>query len=171
MRRRLVVVFLVPLVGVLLVLGGAYAWSAARSIQQEHIAELLGDVAYFVTSARQALRSGSPDLVTNEAERYFQLYGTQVLVVDRSGLHISSLGMAAFDYSLDEITGASVREVDPFGDFGGWGLRVKGRGNYAVATAKGPAVFVTFANGERLTVTTPNADRIAGALNTLASQR
>ena len=32
MRRRLVVVFLVPLVGVLLVLGGAYAWSAARSI-------------------------------------------------------------------------------------------------------------------------------------------
>jgi hypothetical protein len=93
------------------------------------------------------------------------------LVVDRSGLHISSLGMAAFDYSLDEITGASVREVDPFGDFGGWGLRVKGRGNYAVATAKGPAVFVTFANGERLTVTTPNADRIAGALNTLASQR
>ncbi|OLT36857.1 DUF1648 domain-containing protein [Rhodococcus sp. CUA-806] len=93
------------------------------------------------------------------------------LVVDRSGLHITSLGMAAFDYSLDEITGASVREVDPFGDFGGWGLRVKGRGNYAVATAKGPAVFVTFANGERLTVTTPNADRIAGALNTLASQR
>ncbi|MGB2948903.1 DUF1648 domain-containing protein [Rhodococcus sp. BGS-1C] len=93
------------------------------------------------------------------------------LVVDRSGLHITSLGMAAFDYSLDEITGASVREVDPFGDFGGWGLRVRGRGNYAVATAKGPAVFVTFANGERLTVTTPNADRIAGALNTLASQR
>ena len=93
------------------------------------------------------------------------------LVVDRSGLHITSLGMAAFDYSLDEITGASVREVDPFCDFGGWGLRVRGRGNYAVATAKGPAVFVTFANGERLTVTTPNADRIAGALNTLASQR
>lgn len=78
-------VFLVPLVGVLLVLGGAYAWSAARSIQQEHISELLGDVAYFVTSARQALRSGSPELVTGEAERYFQLYGTRVLVVDRSG--------------------------------------------------------------------------------------
>ena len=85
MRRRLVTVFLVPLVAVLLVLGGAYAWSAARSIQQEHISELLGDVAYFVSSARQALRSGSPDLVAGEAERYFQLYGTRVLVVDRSG--------------------------------------------------------------------------------------
>lgn len=85
MRKRLVVVFLVPLLGVLLVLGGAYAWSAARSIQQEHISELLGDVAYFVTSARQALRTGSPDLVAREAQRYQQLYGTQVLVVDRSG--------------------------------------------------------------------------------------
>lgn len=85
MRRRLVVVFLVPLVAVLLVLGGAYAWSAARSIQQERLAELLGDVAYFVTSARQALRTGSPDLVASEAQRYFEVYGTSVLVVDRSG--------------------------------------------------------------------------------------
>lgn len=85
MRRRLIVVFLVPLVGVLLVLGGAYAWSAARSIQQEQISQLLGDVAYFLTSARQALRSGSPELVASEAERYYELYGTRVLVIDRSG--------------------------------------------------------------------------------------
>lgn len=77
--------FLVPLVGVLLVLGGAYAWSAARSIQQEQISQLLGDVAYFVTSARQALRSGSPELVASEAGRYYELYGTRVLVIDRSG--------------------------------------------------------------------------------------
>lgn len=93
------------------------------------------------------------------------------LVIDRTRLHVTSLGMAAFDYSIDEITGASVREVDPFGDFGGWGLRAKGRGNYAVATSKGPAVFVTFANGQRLTITTTHADRIAGTLNTLASER
>lgn len=85
MRTRLIVVFLVPLVGVLLVLGGAYAWSAARSIQQEQISQLLGDVAYFVTSARQALRSGSPEVVASEAERYDELYGTRVLVIDRSG--------------------------------------------------------------------------------------
>ncbi|MDO8338487.1 MAG: HAMP domain-containing sensor histidine kinase [Microcella sp.] len=85
MRRRLIVVFLVPLVGVLLVLGGAYAWSAARSVQQEQISQLLGDVAYFVTSARQALRSGSPDVVASEAERYYELYGTRVQVIDRSG--------------------------------------------------------------------------------------
>ncbi len=85
MRRRLILVFLVPLVAVLVVFGMAYAWSAARSIQQDHVSELLGDVAYFATSARQALQSGNPDLVRAEAERYFQLYGTRVLVVDRSG--------------------------------------------------------------------------------------
>lgn len=93
------------------------------------------------------------------------------LVVDRAGIHVRSLGMAAFDYSLDEITGASVRTIDPFTDFGGWGLRVKGRGNYAVATAKGPAVFVTFANGQRLTISTKDAESIAGTLNSLASRR
>ena len=95
MRRRLVVVFLVPLVGVLLVLGGAYAWSTARSIQQEHIAELVGDVAYFVTTARQALRSGSPELVAREAERYAEVYDTRVLVVDRSGAPWATSGESA----------------------------------------------------------------------------
>ncbi|MDJ0393587.1 DUF1648 domain-containing protein [Rhodococcus sp. G-MC3] len=93
------------------------------------------------------------------------------LVVDLEGIHVRSLGMAAFDYSLVEVTGASVREVEPYKDFGGWGLRVKGRGNYAVATATGPAVFVTFANGQRLTITTGRAEQIAGVLNTLSSNR
>jgi hypothetical protein len=49
-------------------------------------------------------------------------------------------------------------------------LRVKGSGNYAVATHKGAGVFVTFANGHRLTITTVNAEHVAGALNSLADQ-
>lgn len=93
------------------------------------------------------------------------------LIVDKLGIHVRSLGMPAFEYSIGEVTGASVREVDPFSDFGGWGLRVKGRGNYAVATRKGPAVFLTFANGQKLTVTVDGADAIAGTVNSLASER
>ena len=46
MRRRLVVVFLVPLVAILLSLGGATAWSATRSIQQAFYTEQLGDLGY-----------------------------------------------------------------------------------------------------------------------------
>ncbi|MGV8872674.1 MAG: DUF1648 domain-containing protein [Rhodococcus sp. (in: high G+C Gram-positive bacteria)] len=89
--------------------------------------------------------------------------------IDSDGLYVSSLGMAAFDYDIDEITGASVRTVDPMKDFGGWGLRIKGRGNYAVATAAGPAAFVTFANGDRLTIGAAGAATIAGTLNTLTA--
>lgn len=85
MRRRLIIVFLVPLVLVLTVLGGAYAWSAARSVQQEFYAEQLGDLSYFVTSARQALLAGSSDVFDGEAQRYRELYGTRVVIVDRAG--------------------------------------------------------------------------------------
>ncbi|MFI8566216.1 DUF1648 domain-containing protein [Rhodococcus sp. NPDC078407] len=90
--------------------------------------------------------------------------------IDSDGLYVSSLGMAAFDYDIDEITGASVRTVDPGKDFGGWGLRAKGRGNYAVATESGPAAFVTFANGDRLTIGSAHAETIAGTLNTLTAR-
>ncbi|MEK8074093.1 DUF1648 domain-containing protein [Rhodococcoides navarretei] len=90
--------------------------------------------------------------------------------IDSDGLYVSSLGMAAFDYDIDEITGASVRTVDPSKDFGGWGLRAKGRGNYAVATESGPAAFVTFANGDRLTIGSDQADAIAGTLNSLTAR-
>ncbi len=93
MRTRLVVVFLVPLVGVLLALGGAYAWSAARSVQQEFYAERLGDLSYFVTSARQALRSGNSTVIEGEVRRYHQLYGARVAIVDRSGTPWVSAGL------------------------------------------------------------------------------
>ncbi len=100
MRARLFVVFLVPLVGVLLALGGAYAWSAARSVQQEFYAERLGDLSYFVTSARQALRSGNGAVIEGEVERYHELYGARVAVIDRSGTPWVSSG---FDSkALDE---------------------------------------------------------------------
>lgn len=93
MRTRLVVVFLVPLVGVLLALGGAYAWSAARSVQQEFYAERLGDLSYFVTSARQALRSGNATVIDGEVKRYHQLYGAKLAIVDRSGMPWVSQGL------------------------------------------------------------------------------
>ncbi|HRP99248.1 MAG TPA: HAMP domain-containing sensor histidine kinase, partial [Terrimesophilobacter sp.] len=101
MRRRLVIVFLIPLVGVLLVLGTAYAWTAARSIQQTFYTEQLGDLSYFLTSARQSLTSGSPDVFEAEAERLYELYGTHVLVVDRAGVTWASSGieLAAFEES------------------------------------------------------------------------
>ncbi|MEV4738198.1 MULTISPECIES: sensor histidine kinase [unclassified Microbacterium] len=85
MRRRLVVVFLVPLIAILLTLGGATTWSATRSIQQAFYTEQLGDLAYFVTSARQALRSGSAAVIDAEVQRFHEVYGIDVVVFDLSG--------------------------------------------------------------------------------------
>lgn len=70
---------------ILLALSGAYAWSVARSIQQEVSNQQLGDLGYFLTGARQSLRAANPAVVTGELERYSDLYGTRIAVFDRSG--------------------------------------------------------------------------------------
>ncbi len=93
------------------------------------------------------------------------------IVVDEVGLRVFNMGMCAVGYGIDELEGAKVTEIAPFRDFGGWGLRVKGRGNYGVVTETGPALVFTAANGQRLTVTTARAEEMAGALNSLADRR
>ena len=93
------------------------------------------------------------------------------VVVDANGIRVSNLGSAALGYDLDEIVGAKVTETQPFADWGGWGLRTKGRGRYGLVTRSGPAVVVTTASGHELTVTATKAAEMAGALNTLADAR
>lgn len=85
MRRRLFIVFLVPMTIILLALGGAYGWSAARTIQQQVTAQLLSDLSYFTTGASQALRAGDPAMIETELRRYGSLYDAEVVVYDRSG--------------------------------------------------------------------------------------
>lgn len=85
MRKRLVIVFMAPLLVVMAVLGGGFAWNNARSVQQAFENQQLEDTGHFVTSARQALRADSRDAVASEAERYGELYGSWVLVTDRTG--------------------------------------------------------------------------------------
>lgn len=92
MRRRLIVVFLLPVILILLVLCGAYGWSATRSIQQHATAQLIGDLSYFVPGARQALRAEDPDMIADELHRYGSLYGTHLVIYDRSGTPWASTG-------------------------------------------------------------------------------
>lgn len=93
------------------------------------------------------------------------------VIVDEREIRVINMGMAAMTYGIDEVVGADVAEIKPFADFGGWGLKTKGRRNYGVVTRTGPAVVVTFAGGDRLTITTPKAEDIAGSLNRLADAR
>ena len=93
------------------------------------------------------------------------------VIVDPSGIRVVNMGMTALQYGIDEIEGARVDVIKPFDDFGGWGLKVKGRRNYGVVTRTGPAVIVTTACGDRLTVTSARAEDMAGALNAFADRR
>jgi hypothetical protein len=93
------------------------------------------------------------------------------VIVDESGIRVVNMGMTALRYGVEEIEGARVDLIKPFDDFGGWGLRVKGRRNYGVVTKTGPAVIVATACGDRLTVTSARAEEMAGVLNTAADRR
>ncbi|MGW5144920.1 DUF1648 domain-containing protein [Rhodococcus koreensis] len=93
------------------------------------------------------------------------------VVVDRTGIRVVNMRMTALQYGIEEIEGARVDVIRPFDDFGGWGLKVKGRRNYGVVTRTGPAVIVTTACGDRLTVTSARAEEMAGALNAFADRR
>ncbi|MGN8024903.1 ATP-binding protein [Microbacterium sp. 22242] len=107
MRRRLFVVFLVPLAAVLVLLGGAYGWATSRSVQQAFYTQQVGDLGTFVTSARQALHSGSATVLDGELRRYRELYGTRVVVVDRTGRPWAPLEDASL--VLDEPTAGKVQ--------------------------------------------------------------
>ena len=93
------------------------------------------------------------------------------VIVDRTGIRVVNMGMTALQYGIEEIEGARVDAIKPFDDFGGWGFKVKGRRNYGVVTRTGPAVIVTTACGDRLTVTSPRAEDMAAALNSFADRR
>jgi signal transduction histidine kinase len=84
-RTRLIVVFLVPLIAILLSLGGAAGWSAARSVQQAVYTEQIGDLSYFASTARQALRSDTATVFEGEARRFEEVYGIRVAVFDLAG--------------------------------------------------------------------------------------
>lgn len=117
MRRRLIIVFLVPMTVILLALGGAYAWSVARSIQQEVSNQQLSDLGYFLTGARQALRAGNPAIVESELQRYGELYDVKIAVFDRSGAEWASGGSEPIevDEAMTERIGFALlgRRSDP----------------------------------------------------------
>lgn len=93
------------------------------------------------------------------------------VLVDENGVHVRNLGLLSIDIGIDEVTGAAVTEVNPFRQWGGWGLRSKGHRRYGIVTRTGPAVEVSTASGLSLTITSEHAEQFAGTLNSWADTR
>ncbi|MGO3146722.1 MAG: sensor histidine kinase [Leucobacter sp.] len=65
----------------------------SRTIQQDFSNQQLGDLSYFATDARYALRASNPSIVEGEMERYSELYDAQIAVLDRAGAVWASAGL------------------------------------------------------------------------------
>ncbi|QIM16674.1 HAMP domain-containing protein [Leucobacter insecticola] len=111
MRRRIIVVFLLPVVLMLLAISGAYGWSAARSNQQNATTQLLRDLSYFVPGVRQALQAEDPSIIKSELDRYASLYGSRITVYDRSGTAwVSSVTSSRLSGTSTQQAGSDVAE-------------------------------------------------------------
>ncbi|WP_306327856.1 DUF1648 domain-containing protein [Streptomyces venezuelae] len=97
------------------------------------------------------------------------------VTVDRWGVTVrpSLAARPRVRVPLDEVTGASVRELDTdavLADYGGWGYRVRA-GRTGVVLRSGEALVVRRSDGREFAVTVPDARTAAALLNTLAERR
>jgi MFS family permease len=94
-----------------------------------------------------------------------------VVRVDRDGMTVRSmLGWPRTRIRLDEIEMASVIEVDPFRQFGGWGWRVGRGGRIGVVLRHGDGLLVEQSGGRSFVITVDDAATGAALLNTMAER-
>jgi hypothetical protein len=91
--------------------------------------------------------------------------------VDVEGLHATAVGRRIVHVPIVEVARAEVVDLDPFWEFGGWGLRVDVAGRVGIVTRKGPALRVVRGDGSEVLITIDEAQVAAATLNTLAEQR
>lgn len=90
------------------------------------------------------------------------------VVIDRSGLRVTSLGLTWLKVALDHIDHASVGTVSPMREFGGWGSRVAIDGRRGYVTRAGEALVVRRVGQSDVVVTIDGSEEAAAVLNTLA---
>ncbi|MGC4862062.1 DUF1648 domain-containing protein [Micromonospora sp. DT41] len=92
--------------------------------------------------------------------------------VDESGLLVrSSAGWPRTHVPLDEVLRASVVQVHPLREFGGWGWRVGRGGRVGIVLRTGEGLLVERTGDRSIVVTVPDAGTAAALLNTLADRQ
>ncbi|HLS62646.1 MAG TPA: hypothetical protein VK060_04675 [Ruania sp.] len=93
------------------------------------------------------------------------------LRVDSEGLHARALfGWPRLTVRADETQRADVITVQPFAEFGGWGMRSRPDGTSGLVLRSGEAVQVQTSGDRTYVITTDDAERAAALLNTMADR-
>jgi len=91
--------------------------------------------------------------------------------VDASGLTVNSVvGIPRVHVPLGDIARVEAVDVNPMGEFGGWGLRWAPGGGFGVVLRSGPAIRVHRRNGKTFTVTVEDAATGAALLGALSTR-
>jgi hypothetical protein len=91
------------------------------------------------------------------------------VVVDRRGLKVTGLfGYPTFVFPIETVVAAAAVDIDPFKEFGGWGIRVGFRGRWGVIVRTGSAIEVERVNKSPFVVTVDDAETGAALLTALA---
>lgn len=94
------------------------------------------------------------------------------VTVDARGVRASSLGFIRWArIPLETIAGATVGDVSPLGDFGGWGRRIGFNGEQGLVTAGGPALRLDRGEQGVFVFTLADAEAAAATVNTLIGRR
>lgn len=89
--------------------------------------------------------------------------------IDERGFEARSLlGWPVVRVPAGQVTDVTVSDINPFGEFGGWGWRISVDGKVGIVMRTGEGIRVTRSKGRPLVVTLDDAESAAAALATAA---
>lgn len=91
--------------------------------------------------------------------------------INESGLRARALlGWPTFRVRAADVERVEAASINPFGEFGGWGLRWDGGGQTGIVLRRGEGIRITRANGKKLVITLDDAEGAAAVLATVAAR-
>jgi hypothetical protein len=91
--------------------------------------------------------------------------------VDARGLYLRGvLGLPVIRVPLSDIASADVATIDPFGQFGGWGIRYGFGGRVGIILRSGEALEVIRKSGRSIVITVDDAESAAALLGGLIAR-
>lgn len=91
--------------------------------------------------------------------------------IDEEGLQARALlGWPVFRVRAADVQRVEAANINPFGEFGGWGIRWDGGGQTGIVLRSREGIRITRTNGKRLVITLDDAEGAAAVLATVAER-